>query len=260
MEIVKDNENEIYQASAEKSIGIEIDVIDLLLTLWDNAVSIVLGACFLGLLAYLYVTLAVVPTYTASATMYVINAQNYEASLTYADIQSSTQLINDSRQLILSDKVIDQTIENLGLEGITASQIRGSLSVTIQEDTRFLKITTTNTDPYRAADISNMICQVASEEIQTTMNLEKVSIVDVAKVPASPSAPNVRRYVLGGGLLGAVLMILFVMVRYMLDDTLKTTEDVEKYLELSLLGSIPELESLSETKKSKKKKNKKHKR
>lgn len=253
MEPVMDNGNEIYQISTRRTEGVEIDVMDLLTTLWNNAVSIVLSACCVALLAYLYVSLAKVPTYTSSATMYVINAQNAESSLTYADLQSSTQLINDSQELILSDRVIKKAIENLELEDMTAEQLRGSMSVTIQGETRFLKVAVVSTDPYRAADLANMICEVACEAFEDIMNIDKASVVDTAVVPSAPSGPNVKGFVLGGAFIGAFAMILFVMIRYMLDDTLKTTEDVEKYLGLSVLGSIPELESLSENKKSKKK-------
>lgn len=253
MEPLMNNGNEIYQIATDKTEGMEIDLMDLLTTLWENIVSIALSACCVALLAYLYVSLTTVPTYTASATMYVINAQDSDASLTYSDLQSSTQLINDSRQLILSNRVIEKAIDNLELEGITAGQIKSSMSVTIQDDTRFLKVAVVDTDPYRAADIANMICEVSCEAFQEIMNIDKASVVDTATIPSSPSGPNVKKYVFGGAFIGALIMILVVLIRYILDDTLKTTEDVEKYLNLSVLGSIPEMEALSENKKSKKK-------
>ncbi len=254
MEPLMDNGNEIYQISTEKNEGMEIDVMDLLVTLRNNIVSIVLCACCAALLAYLYVSLATVPVYTSSASMYVINAQNAESSLTYADIQSSTQLVSDSRELILSDRVIGKALEKLGIEDMTIDQVRGTMSVTVLEGTRFLKIAVVNTDPYRAADLANAVCEVSCAEFQEIMKIEKASVVDTAVVPDAPSGPNVKKYVLGGALAGAFIMILIAIIRYMLDDTLKTTEDVEKYLGLSVLGSIPEIESLSENKKSKKKK------
>lgn len=253
MEPLMNNGNEIYQIATDKTEGMEIDLMDLLNTLWQNIVSIALSACCVALLAYLYVSLTTVPTYTASATMYVINAQNSDASLTYSDLQSSTQLINDSRQLILSNRVIEKAIDHLGIEGVTANQVKSRMSVTIQDDTRFLKVAVVDTDPYRAADIANMICEVSCEAFQEIMNIDKASVVDTATIPSSPSGPNVKKYVFSGAFIGALIMILVVMIRYILDDTLKTTEDVEKYLNLSVLGSIPEMEALSENKKSKKK-------
>lgn len=260
MEPLMDNGNEMYQIPTEKTEEFEIDVMNLLMALRDNIVSILLSACCLALVGYLYVSLAMVPTYTASATMYVINAQNSDASLTYSDLQSSTQLISDSKQLVLSDRVIKEAINNLGLTDVTVDQVRGNLSVAIVDGTRFLKVAVVNTDPYYAADLANMICEVSCEAFQEIMSIDRANVVDTATVPEAPSGPSVKKYVLGGGLIGAVLMILFVMIRYLMDDTLKTTEDIEKYLGLSVLGSIPEMEALSENKKSKKKsKKKKHK-
>ncbi len=253
MEPLKNNESEIYQISTRSTEGVEIDVMDLLKLLWNNVVSIVLGACCVALLAYLYVSLAKVPTYTSSATMYVINSQNADASPTYADLQSSTHLIRDAQQLIYSDRVLKKTIENLGLENVTADQVRGNMSVAIQGETRFLEVVVVNTDPYRAADLANMICEVSCEALKDILNINMAKVVDVAEVPGAPSGPNVKGFVLGGGFLGAFIMIVFVMIRYLMDDTLKTTDDIEKHLGLSVLGNIPELESLVEQQSEKKK-------
>ena len=252
METMKDNE--LYQVSAEQSGTMQIDLIDLLLTFWRNAFTIVLGAAVFGLAAYIWVSVMVTPVYRATATMYVINAQNYDASLTYSDIQSSTQLVNDYRQLIRSDRVLDRTIETLGLTDLTAKQMRSNLSVSITDETRFLNVKYLDKDPYQAADVANTICEISCTQFQEIMNVDKASIVDPAKVPTEPAAPHVKKYVAFGGLLGVLFVMLYILIRYVLDDTMKTSDDVEQHLGLSVLGNIPEMESLAKANKNKKKK------
>ncbi|MBQ7432598.1 MAG: hypothetical protein IJV50_03925 [Lachnospiraceae bacterium] len=255
METIRDNE--LYQVSAEESNTLQIDVLDLLLTLWRNVFTILLGTAVFALAAYIYVSVMVTPVYSSTATMYVINAQNYDTSLSYSDIQSSTLLVNDYRQLIRSDSVVDQAITELGLTDLTASKITENLSVTVVNETRFLNVKYTDPDPYRAADVANKICEVSCTQFQEIMNVDKASIVDQAKVPTVPSSPHVKKYVLFGGLMGMAVVVLYILIRYIMDDTLKTSEDVEQHLGLSILGNIPEMESLA--KKNKKKKSKKNK-
>ena len=255
METMK--ENELYQAPTEQSNTLQIDVIDLLFTLWRNAFTILLGTAVFALAAYIYVSVMVTPVYSSTATMYVINAQNYDTSLTYSDIQSSTQLANDIKQLMRSNRVLDQVIMELGITDISASKVRSNLSVSVVNETRFLNVKYTDSDPYRAADVTNKICEVACVQIQELLNVDKASVVDSARVPKTPSSPNVRKYIGFGTLLGMALVIAYVLARYLMDDTLKTSEDVEQHLGLSILGNIPEMESLA--KKNKKKKTKKNK-
>ena len=84
--------------------------------------------------------------------------------------------------------------------------------------------------------------------------MDKASIVDPAKVPTEPAAPHVKKYVAFGGLLGVLFVMLYILIRYVLDDTMKTSDDVEQHLGLSVLGNIPEMESLAKANKDKKKK------
>ena len=113
----------------------------------------------------------------------MINAQNYDTSLTYSDIQSSTQLANDIKQLMRSNRVLDQVIMELGITDISASKVRSNLSVSVVNETRFLNVKYTDSDPYRAADVTNKICEVACVQIQELLNVDKASVVDSARVP-----------------------------------------------------------------------------
>ncbi len=92
------------------------------------------------------------------------------------------------------------------------------------------------------------------------MQIEKCEVFDHAVVPTAPSAPNVMRNVLIIGMLGVILTIAVVVVRFLLNDTITTSEDVERYLGLSTLALIPfsdELDDGQDSSRSKKKRKKK---
>ncbi len=71
------------------------------------------------------------------------------------------------------------------------------------------------------------------------MDIEEVNVVEEGNVPQGKVSPNVLLNTLIGGILGGIVATLVVLIIYFLDDTIKTPDDVEKYLGLSVLGSIP---------------------
>ena len=89
------------------------------------------------------------------------------------------------------------------------------------------------------------------------MDIEAVNVVDYANLPESPKSPNSIKNMIIGGLLGFVLAIGIIVIIYILDDTIKTPDDVEKYLGLSVLGSIPYDENVDTKNKKRKRKRKK---
>ena len=106
-------------------------------------------------------------------------------------------------------------------------------------DTRIISITVTDTDPVRAMEIANAVREAASEHILNVMDIQAVNVVETANLPTYASGPNTARNILLGGMLGAALVMGILVVRFLLDDTVKTTEDVERYLGLSVLAVIP---------------------
>ena len=139
---------------------------------------------------------------------------------------------------------------NVETDKITCS-IQNYISST-PTDTRVVSITVTDTDPYTAAEIANAVRDIASKHIQQVMDIKAVNVVETANIPDEPSSPSVPKNGVIGGLLGILLAAAVVIIVYLTNDTVKTPEDVEKYLGLSVLGTIPYSSKMG--KKSKKKK------
>ena len=113
------------------------------------------------------------------------------------------------------------------------------LSVETSTDTRIVAIKVRDTDPYRAAEIANSVRDVAAQHIQSVMDIEAVNVVETANIPDHKASPSLSRNGVIGGLLGVLLAAVIVIAVYLTNDTIRTTEDVERYLKLSVLGSIP---------------------
>ena len=201
--------------------------------------------------AFLFTQLLVTPTYESTTKIYILNKQE-NASVTYSDIQLGTQLTKDYAELIQSRFVLEEVVQGMGLD-LTYEQMKEKVSVTTPTDTRILAITVKDSDPVMAMKMANAIREAAAVHIMNVMDIQAVNVAETANMPMKKSSPSVLNNTFIGGLLGVFLIIAVVLVRYLMDDTVKTPEDVEKYLQLSTLAVIPLNEGESEGKKKKKK-------
>ena len=223
---------------------VEVDLRAVLYQLWSNLYIIVLAA-MIGGMAMFYISNKVMDKEFESSTgLYVIQQQDTQ-TVTYSDLQTGTQLTKDYAELIVSRTVTSQVIADLDLQNnysdmstITPDELAGMITVATQQDTRILKITVRDTDPVRAHDIANAVREAAAEHIYRVMDIDSVNVVDYANLPEGPSSPNVLRNVLLGAILGIVIAAAVIIVLYLMDDTIMSVDDVERYLELSVLASI----------------------
>ena len=214
----------------------EIDLMEVMRVLMGRAWLIILAFVLGALLAGIGTKLFITPRYTASSTIYVFSKSTSITNV--ANIQLSNQLTTDFQIIATTRETINQVIDELGLE-TTYSQLVGSITVTNPEDSHMLTIRVQDPDPQRAAQIANALADVLREQIADVMNTDKPSTVSRAVVPASPSSPSVKRNVVLGGLILAVLAAAVILIRYFADDTISTEEDVRRYLKLNVLASVP---------------------
>ena len=229
---------------------IEIDLWEICLVLIHNLALIISVGIMVALGAFLFTQLLVTPTYESTTKIYILNKQE-NASVTYSDIQLGTQLTKDYAELIQSRFVLEEVVQGMGLD-LTYEQMKEKVSVTTPTDTRILAITVKDSDPVMAMKMANAIREAAAVHIMNVMDIQAVNVAETANMPMKKSSPSVLKNTFIGGLLGVFLIIAVVLVRYLMDDTVKTPEDVEKYLQLSTLAVIPLNEGESEGKKKKK--------
>lgn len=215
---------------------IEIDLLEVFGLLLHKWWLILFSALLVGASCFLLSYYVIPDEYESTTEIYILN--NVE-NVTYSDIQMGTQLTKDYAHLITTRDVLDQVIELLELEDMTYESLVKKIDIQTPSDTRIVAITVTDQIPARAQTIANVVREVASEHITAVMAIDAVNIASMANYPKKPSSPQVPKWVVIGFLVGGVLCSGILLVRYLLDDSIKTPEDVEKFLELSTLGMIP---------------------
>ena len=240
---------------------VEIDIGHILSILWEKILVIIATGIIVGLAGFLVSKFLITPKYESETKLYVLNRAN-DSATTLSDVQLSTQLTKDYQILVTSAPVMNQVIKELGLN-MKASELASTISVDTPSDTRVLQITVTSDDPKRAKDIADKVAQVSSKKICDIMKIEQVNVIEEGSMSEEPAVDTVQKWTLIGLALGIVLSCAIIIIRSMLDDTVKTTEDVEKYFDLSTLAVIPISEEmddgLGKNKKSRKTKKKRSK-
>lgn len=216
---------------------IEIDLLELFHVLMGHIGLILSTGIFAALVGFMLSKFILAPVYESTTKIYILN-KTETASVTYSDVQMGTQLTKDYAQLISSRYVLEEVIRMLSLD-VEYKDMLDKVSVDTPTDTRIVSITVKDHDPVQAMKIANCIRETASEHIQNVMDIEAVNVVETANMPTEKAGPKCAVWTLAGGMAGAVLICLIVLVQYLLDDTIKSSEDVEKYLGLSTLALIP---------------------
>lgn len=225
----------------------EIDLVEVFQLMLKRWWLIIGCAVVFAAAAFGYTKLFVTPQYEASSMIYILSKTTSISSA--LDLQLGKQLTVDFETLATSRPVVEKVIDELGLDTEYETLV-GSITVSNPTDTQILKIFARNPDPVLARDISNAMSDATAEQIAAVMVTDKPSTVEEAVVPRYPVSPNVKKNTLIAGLAGALLVMAIILLNYLLDDRIKSEEDIVKYLELNALASIP----LNKGEKSSKKK------
>ena len=233
--------NPVY--TIEKQLGtqredeVEIDlgeIFHLMLSkLWLLILCFIVGAT----LAFGGTKFLVTPKYSASSMIYILTKTTSVTSL--ADIQMGSQLTADFEILATSRPVVEEVIEKLDLN-YSYEQLVSMIATDNQTDTRILRFTVTDENAKEAKAIANELADATAERVAYVMASDKPKVVEEAVVPQNPSSPNTKKNTLLGGLGLAFVAAAIILIKYLMDDTIMTEEDVKKYLGIHMLAAIPE--------------------
>lgn len=221
----------------KRTKGLEVNIGELLSILAEAWWAILLSGIAAAVIFFAGTKLFIVPEYESVTKIFVLSQEdgNY---LTSTDLQLSSYLTKDYAELIKSRTVAEEVIERLELE-VTPESLLRMVTVELKSDTRVVTIVVKDRDPELAQKLANAVREASAKQILEVMGVQAVNVVDEANLPEDPSSPNVLKNTLLGFAWGCLIAIALILFRHLSDDTIKSTDDVEKYLELTVLASIP---------------------
>lgn len=224
---------------------IEIDLLELAHVLIHKIWAIILATALGLAAAAAFTTLMLKPVYKSTSILYVLTKSTSITS--FADIQIGNSFTQDYMVVITSRPVVQKVIDNLGLD-MTYGQLKENISVVNPTNTRFLEITVSNNDAFLAKKIVDELADVSAERMAEVMETQEPNIMDYGQIAESPSSPSLIKNSMIGAMLGFIAACGIIIVLHLLNDTIRTSEDVEKYLGINVLGLIPLEEGVSKRK------------
>ncbi|PGV53345.1 YveK family protein [Bacillus sp. AFS037270] len=203
--------------------------------LWLIVSITVIAAVISGVISYYFLT----PIYQASTQILVNQTKNEQGVYNSNEVQTNLQLINTYNVIITSPAILDIVSKELDLN-ITASQLKGKITVGSEKDSQVVNLSVQDSSPEVAAQIANKTAEVFKRQIPSIMKVDNISILAKADVSENPSPikPRPLLNVVIAIVVGLMAGVGLAFLLEYLNSTIKNEQDIEKILELPILGVI----------------------
>lgn len=219
----------------------EINLKDIMSLLFSKFLLIILAILLCAGAAFAYTYFFVDPTYTSSAKLVARNKDSFSGSITPSDIAASQSLVSTCMKVLETEDFLDRVSEKLESKyyNVSNEYIRNHMSCKHISDTEIFTVQITTPDPNLSYDIANAISNLAPEIIPQTITVGELRLIDSARVPSTSSWPLMKNSAIGA-VIGAVAVIAFIIIKGMLDTTVRTKKDLEdKFGDIPVIGTIP---------------------
>lgn len=219
----------------------ELDLKEIFNIFWNKKAEIVLIIAIFIVLGFVYSYIMATPEYTSYTTLLLtqINSTSNDSTITQSDLTLNSSLVSTYSELIKSKVVLREVINNLNIN-ISEKDIKNDISVKAVSNTELIEINVTNENPTYAANIANEIAEVFSKKIAEIYNIDNVYVVDKAEITSVPSNINHVKDIIIFVFIGIVIACGYVLLYNMLDNGIKTEQDIEKIEGLLVLATIPD--------------------
>lgn len=232
------NQNSDFELRDRRDDEMEIDLIELFGHFMEK-IWWIIGAFLVGaILAGLITQFAITPKYTATSKMYMVSSSS-QSVVDLTDLNIGQSISQDYVELLKTRPIVEDVIQEQGLD-YTYNQLINMMGVSIINNTRIIKIDVTSTDPQEAMNIANAIAEKGVSELPKVMETPEPHVAEYAIVPENKSSPSLTKNTMIGALLGLLIMLAIFTVQFLMDDTFKTAEDLEREFGAMPLTVIPE--------------------
>lgn len=225
--------------------GEAIDLMDLL-GFYFSRLPLLIAAVLIGAIGAGLITRFLIPDkFTATSRMYMVSASS-DSVVNLTDLNIGTSLSSDYVELMQTRPIVENVIDELGLK-YSYEEILRMISLSVVPNTRIVKISVTSTDPKEAMIIANQMAKTSRVELPKVMEAPTPTIAELAVLPTKRSAPSLSTNVVIGSAALLTIALAALTITYCMDDTIKTSEDLEKAFGILPLSVIPE-SKIEETK------------
>ena len=229
-----------------ESQELEINIIPLLKELLRRLWLIVLVGLIVGGAVYIGAKVLVKPSYRSGFTAYVNNKQGKQNTdyLTSSDVNAAKELVLTYRNIITSNTILTAAAQSIGVD-LPYENLLKKVSTEIKDDTEIIGVYVVDTDPQFAYDYAQAIAKTAPLYMSQIVEGSSMKIIDVPEYSDVRYKPSYLKYSIIGFLIGALAVVIILIIRYFMDDTVKTEGEIEEKFDMPILGVIPDVTKAS---------------
>lgn len=190
------------------------------------------------LIALLMTMFLMKPKYESN-TQVLVNQKEKKSELMAQEVQSNIQLVNTYSEIVKSPRILDEVAKKN--KKYSASEIKSMLTATTQAESQILNVNVESGSKKDAEKVANDIAKVFSDEMPEIMNVDNVTILSKANGTASKVSPSLIINLAIGLILGLILALIIIILKEIFDKRIRTEEDIERELNIPVLGSIQKL-------------------
>ncbi|MEE0079829.1 MAG: Wzz/FepE/Etk N-terminal domain-containing protein [Holdemanella sp.] len=217
----------------------EIDLLELFRAILKYIKLIIVLCIVFGAGGFFGTKFLITPTYTARTSIYLTPQISESGSLDYNSQMANSKLVTNVVNLMTQNNIMSEVAKDVGLEN--SSSVKKCISVTNESNTEIITVTATTTDPKLSKDIANDTVNTFINTMQKNLNVRNIEIVDKAKLSYIPSGPNIKKNTMMASLVGGLIGVGYAVLKFLLDNRLRTKEEAEKYLGIPVFAEFPEV-------------------
>ena len=232
------NQKQDVEIKDRRDEEIEIDLIELFSFYMTKLKWIIGSLALVALIAGLVTMFVLTPKYTATAKMYMVSAGS-QSVVDLTDLNIGQSISSDYVELLKTRPIIESVIKEQELD-YSYKELVDMLDLSVVNDTRIIRIDVTSEDPEEAMNIANALAEKGVSELPKLMETPEPHVAEYAIVPVNKSSPSLTKNTMIGALLGLLIALAVFTVQFMMDDTFKTAEDIEREFGVMPMTVIPE--------------------
>ncbi len=227
----------------------ELDLKELFNIFWNKKTEIILITLIFMVVGIIYSYAFVTPEYKSSTTLVLAtsnaegtSAKSSNGAITQTDLTLNSNLVSTYSEIIKRKTVLEEVINNLSIKDLNAEELKKDITVSAVGDTELIEIAVANKNASYASRIANEIANVFTNKVAEIYKINNVYVLDKAETQKEPYNINHIKDIIIFAFIGMVLAVAKVLVMNMLDNTVKTEQDVEKQTGLLVLAEVPEFD------------------
>lgn len=237
------NENSsVTQGNINAQEEVQIDFLQLLSVLWDHIVSIIIFTFIGALVAFCVTFFFISPKYRSGFTAYVNNKSESTArtadSLSSGDTSAQQQLTRTYASIMISRPIIEAALKDSGLP-YNYEDIERSVTTSVETNTSLINLYVTLDNKEEAKRLADSIAKLSPDALADIVEGSSMKIVSYPIVPEKKYSPSYSKVTMIGAAIGFVICIAFVIIRSLLDTTVKDEKSLEERYGISVIGTIP---------------------